>query len=95
MAGFDEMLRNTPAEAREFLFLQKNTYKQRREQLFIFSRDMHSLGYMHNIFIGYTSVVFNLFSGAEPQGCIPVARGTPVHISAQESKDRLSIVAFL
>ena len=31
------------------------------------------------------SVVFNLFGGAEPQGCIPMARGTFVHISAQES----------
>ena len=27
----------------------------------------------------------NLFGGAEPQGCIPVARGAPVHISVQES----------
>lgn len=41
------------------------------------------------------AVVFNLFGGAEPQGCIPVALGTPAQISAQESKNILSIVALL
>ena len=34
--------------------------------------------------LGSITVVFNLFSGAEPQGCIPVARENPVYISAQE-----------
>ena len=33
----------------------------------------------------HIAVFFNLFGGGEPQGCIPVDRGTPVHISAQES----------
>ena len=89
------MLRNSRLKPESFSFYRKTFDTLRREQLFIFSRDMHSLGYMHIISIGYTSVVFNLFGGTEPQGCIPVARGTPVHISAQESKDRLSIVAFL
>ena len=32
-----------------------------------------------------STVFFNLFGEAEPQGCTPVAQGTPVHISAQES----------
>ena len=31
------------------------------------------------------AVVFNVFGGVESQGCIPVVRGTPVHVSAQES----------
>ena len=39
-------------------------------------------------------VVFNLSAGTEPQGCIPVARGTLFHISAQESYNILSLVAF-
>ena len=31
------------------------------------------------------SVFVNLFSGTEPQGCVPVAGGTPGDISAHES----------
>ena len=31
------------------------------------------------------AVAFNIFGGVESQGCIPVVRGTPVHVSAQES----------
>ena len=33
----------------------------------------------------FRQVVFNLFGGAEPQGCMLLARGTPVHTSVQES----------
>ena len=40
-------------------------------------------------------VVFNLLAGTEPQRNSPLARGTPGHISAQESKQLLSIVAFV
>ena len=39
-------------------------------------------------------MVSNLFGGVEPLGCIPVARRTLVHISAQESQNILSVVAF-
>ena len=34
---------------------------------------------------GCNTVVSNPFGGVEPEGCIPVARGAPVHISTQES----------
>ena len=43
----------------------------------------------------YRSVGFNRISRTEPHGCIPVARGTPVHISGQESQNIQSIVAFV
>ena len=36
---------------------------------------------------------FNLYGGAEPQGCIPVARGTSVHISVQESDRSIFITS--
>ena len=35
--------------------------------------------------ITFRAVLFNLFGGMESQGCIPVAHGAPVHISAQDS----------
>ena len=38
-----------------------------------------------NPFQYYTAVCFNVLGGAEPQGCIQVDRGTPVHMSANES----------
>ena len=41
------------------------------------------------------TVVFDLFGGAEVQGCIPLDRGTPVHMSAQESQNIVSILAFV
>ena len=40
-------------------------------------------------------VFFNLFGVAEPQGCSPVTRGTPVPISAKERQNILSFVAFV
>ena len=40
-------------------------------------------------------MVFNLFGVAEPRGGIPVVRGTPGHISAQESSNVLSTLAFV
>ena len=48
---------------------------------------------MHK-WINSKPVFFNRFGGAKLQGCIPVARGTPVHASAQKSLKILSFVAF-
>ena len=39
--------------------------------------------------------VFNLFDGAEQQGNIPDALGTPVHIYAEERRNLTSIIAFI
>ena len=40
------------------------------------------------------AVALNPFGGAEPQGYIPVARGTHVRIYVQDSLNTVSIVAF-
>ena len=49
-------------------------------------------------FIGmanHKAVVLNIFGRAESQGCIPVAQGAPVHLSAHEKYNILSRVAFV